>query len=125
MPTRRGSSSADILEQPQALAGRTFDTVVDMGFFHTLSDEERSTWRAVLGGLLAPGGGYVMVCFSELVPGGCGPRHISEAEIRETFREADGFAVTDLERTAIQSNRDGAPADIPAWLARIERTGAA
>jgi cyclopropane fatty-acyl-phospholipid synthase-like methyltransferase len=115
----------DILEQPQALAGCTFDTVVDMGFFHTLSDAQRSAWRAVLGGLLVPGGGYVMVCFSELVPGGCGPRHISETEIRETFREADGFAVTDLVRTAIRSNRDGAPAGIPAWLARIQRTGAA
>ncbi len=116
---------ADILEQPQTLADRTFDTVVDMGLFHTLSDEERSTWRAVLGSLLAPGGAYVMVCFSELVPGGYGPRHISEAEIRATFREADGFAVTDLERTGIQSNRDGATVEIPAWLARIERTGAA
>ncbi len=116
---------ADILEQPQALVGRAFGTVVDMGFFHTLSDEERSTWRAVLADLLASGGSYVMMCFSELVPGDYGPRHISEAEIRETFREADGFTVIDLERTAIQSNRDGAPADIPAWLARIERTGAA
>ncbi len=112
---------ADVIRQPEALGDRTFDTVVDMGFFHTLTDEERSAWRSVLARLLAPDGRYVMVCFSDLVPGGCGPRRISEADIRESFRERDGFAVTDLERTEIESNRGGETVAVPAWLARIER----
>lgn len=112
---------ADVLTQPEALGDRTFDTVVDMGFFHTLSDGERSAWRSVLATILAPEGSYVMVCFSELVPGGYGPRHISEEEIRETFRQDEGFEVTDLERALIQSNRDGAAVGIPGWLARIAR----
>jgi len=47
---------ADVLRQPQALGGRTFDTVVDMGFFHTLDDEERAAWAALLADLLVPGG---------------------------------------------------------------------
>jgi hypothetical protein len=75
----------------------------------------------VLARLLTPDGSYVMVCFSDLVPGGCGPRRISEADIRESFRERDGFAVTDLERTEIESNRGGETVAVPAWLARIER----
>jgi SAM-dependent methyltransferase len=114
---------ADVLRDPEALAGRTFDTVVDMGFFHTLSDEQRSAWREVLAGILKPGGSYVMVCFSELVPGGFGPRRISEAEIRETFAEDAGFVVADLERASILSMRDDAPVEIPGWLARIEQRG--
>ena len=112
---------ADILTETQAFGDRTYDTVVDMGFFHTLDDEERSTWRSLLARLLAPGGSYVMVCFSELVPGSCGPRRISEADIRETFAASEGFAVTELERTELRTRRDGAEAPVQAWLARIER----
>ena len=113
---------ADVLRQPQALAGRTFDTVIDMGYFHTLDDEERLAWRDRLTGLLAPGGSYVMVCFSELVPGDGGPRRVSEADIRATFGESEVLRVADLERVEIQSNRYGSEAGVPAWLARVERT---
>ena len=98
---------ADILTETQAFGDRTYDTVVDMGFFHTLDDEERSTWRSLLARLLAPGS--------------CGPRRISEADIRETFAASEGFAVTDLERTELRTHRDGAKAAVQAWLARIER----
>jgi hypothetical protein len=55
------------------------------------------------------------------VPGSCGPRRISEADIRETFAASEGFAVTDLERTELRTHRDGAKAAVQAWLARIER----
>ena len=112
---------ADMLKQPQALGGRKFDTVVDMGFFHTLDDDERVAWRARLADLLVSGGSYVMVCFSELVPGDRGPRRVSAAEIRETFGEAADLAVADLERAEIESRRGGSLAGVPAWLARIER----
>jgi len=124
---QRGLSSpprfvvADILTDPAAFDGRTYDTVVDMGFFHTLDDQERVTWRSLLGRLLTPGDGYVMVCFSELMPGSWGPRRISEADIRGTFAASEGFTVTDLERTELQTLRDGAESAVQAWLARIER----
>ena len=112
---------ADILRQPEALGGRTFDTVIDMGFFHTLDDDERLVWRARLGDLLVPGGGYVMVCFSELVPGDTGPRRSTEADIRGTFGDTGLLKVADLERAEIQANRGGPEAGVPAWVARIER----
>jgi len=112
---------ADILTQPGAVGEATFETVIDMGFFHTLSDEERVVWRDVLGRLLPPAGHYVMVCFSDLVPGGFGPRRVSEAEIRATFSQERGFRVAELERADIESKREGAVATIPGWLALIER----
>jgi len=111
---------ADLLAQPEALGASTFETVIDMGFFHTLSDEERLVWRDRLGRLL-PAGRYVMECFSDLVPGTFGPRHVSEAEIRATFSAEAGFRVAELERAGIESNRDDAVTTIPGWLALIER----
>jgi SAM-dependent methyltransferase len=112
---------ADVLTQSAALAEQPFDTVIDMGFFHTLGDDDRAVWRAVVATLLAPDGDYVMMCFSELVPGDVGPRRLSEAEIRETFGASAGFVVADLERTELESQREGALAGVPAWLARIRR----
>jgi hypothetical protein len=52
---------ADVLAQPPALVGRTFGTVVDMGFFHTLDDAERLAWRQVLADVLVPGDVYLAV----------------------------------------------------------------
>jgi len=116
--------AANVLERPEALGNRSFDTVIDMGFFHTLGDDERLVWRAVLADVLAPGGSYVMVCFSDLVPGTFGPRRISARDIRETFCSAAEFAVTDLERTELESHREDATTAVPAWLARIVRAAA-
>ncbi len=113
---------ADLLREPDALASRRFDTVIDMGFFHTLSDEQRVVWRGVLSGLIVPGGHYVMMCFSDLVPGTCGPRRIAEADVRATFADETGLRVVDLERASLLSLREGARQPVPAWLARIERT---
>lgn len=112
---------ADALGHPLVLTGRTFGSVIDMGFFHTLSDPERLAWRLVLAGLLVPGGAYLMVCFSELVPGGGGPRRITEQEIRDTFAAGAGFRVSDLERVRIESQSGDEVEPVPAWLARIER----
>ncbi len=112
---------ADILAQPEAFDDTSYDTVVDVGFFHTLDDDERATWRALLARLLAPGGVLVMLCFSELVPGSWGPRRISAADIRETFAASEGFTVADLERTQLQTNLGGAGTAVQAWLTRIER----
>jgi len=113
---------ADLLAQPEALGETTFETVIDMGFFHTLSDEERLVWRGLLARLLRSAGRYVMECFSDLVPGGFGPRRLSEAEIRSTFSPEAGFQVVELERVGIESNREDAGATIPGWLTLIERS---
>jgi SAM-dependent methyltransferase len=53
--------------------GRTFDTVIDSGLFHTLSDPERLRFVRNLSEVLKPGGTYFMLAFSELEPGGTVP----------------------------------------------------
>ncbi|MGZ4902783.1 MAG: class I SAM-dependent methyltransferase, partial [Halobacteriota archaeon] len=65
--------------------GRDFDTVIDSGLFHTLSDEERPLFANSLADVLRREGTYFMLCFSELEPGSYGPRRVTQAEIRETF----------------------------------------
>ena len=75
---------ANVLDVLPELVGR-FHSVTDVGFFHALSDEQRFDFAAKLANVLAPGGVYAMLCFSDRVPGDWGPRRVSEAEIRATF----------------------------------------
>lgn len=101
------------------LLGRSFDSAVDVGLFHTLSDEDRVRFSVALGRVLVPGALYVMLCFSDRVPGEFGPRRVSEAEIRNTFR-APEFAVREVRAAGLHSLHADAPV-IDANLARIER----
>ena len=54
------------------------------GFFHTLTDEDRSVYVDNLAAILPPAGKYFMLCFSEREPVGYGPRRITESEIRNS-----------------------------------------
>ena len=95
--------------------GRIFDTATDSGLFHTLSDEDRPRFAESLAGVLAPGGTYFMLCFSDLEPEGYGPRRISQQEIRDTFR--DGWAINYIRPANFESRTR---ADGPrAWLSSI------
>ena len=67
--------------------GRTFETAIDSGLFHTLSDEDRPLFAESLASVLTSAGTYFMLCFSDLEPAGYGPRRISQQEIRDTFQE--------------------------------------
>jgi SAM-dependent methyltransferase len=104
---------------PVALSEEKFDTVTDVGFFHALSDEARGVWVPRLAGLLAVGGSYVMLCFSDKVPGTFGPRRISEAELRETLTPAVGFSTLTIEATRLEAS--AGPGWVDAWLVRAKR----
>jgi cyclopropane fatty-acyl-phospholipid synthase-like methyltransferase len=95
--------------------GRTFDTVIDCGLFHTFSDEERPIFAKNLSTVLRPGGTYYMLCFSEHETGPGGPRRVSQAEIRDTFQE--GWKINCIRDARFESNihADGARA----WLSSI------
>ena len=100
-----------------AALGRTFDTVLDVGLFHTFSDAERPRYAASLGAALRPGGRAFLLCWSDRNPFGRGPRRISPREIRETFR--DGWRVEAVDPEWLETRLpDGR---IHAWLARIAR----
>jgi len=97
--------------------GRTFDTAIDVGLFHSFQDEERPVYAKNLHAVLEPGGRYVMLCWSERNEWGYGPRRVTQAEIRETF--AEGWTVDSIEDDAFETNV--ADWSIHAWLARIMR----
>ncbi|MDD1683764.1 MAG: class I SAM-dependent methyltransferase [Methanoregula sp.] len=96
---------------------RTFDTATDSGLFHTLTDEDRPVFVDNLAAVLAPGGNYFMLCFSDLEPGGYGPRRITELEIRDSFR--DGWSVNYIRPAVFESRtREQGPR---AWLSSITK----
>lgn len=99
-----------------ASLSRIFGTVIDVGFFHSLSDDQRVTWAAQLSAVLEPGGRYHMLCFSEHARVHGGPRRVTQAEIRDTF--ADGFEVTEIRAYPLAS-RFG---EVAGWLATVQRS---
>ena len=81
---------------------RKFDTVTDSGFFHTLSDDDRPVFVDNLAAVLSPAGKYFMLCFSELEPGGYGPRRITQREIEDSFRE--GWSINYIRPAVFESH---------------------
>ncbi|WP_332449752.1 class I SAM-dependent methyltransferase [Methanoculleus sp.] len=118
----RGLQAQFLVWSALDLAGleRTFDTVIDSGFFHVLSDEDRPVFVKSLAAVLAPGGKYLMLCFGDQNPGDYPlPRRIREREIRETF--LDGWRINFI-RLAVFENAIQ-PEGHHAWLASISRAG--
>ena len=94
-----------------------FDTIIDCGLFHVFSDEERPIFTASLSSSLHPGGKYFMLCFSEHVPGSCGPRRVTQAEIRATFSK--GWKINYIREAELESTLG--PESVKAWLSSITR----
>jgi cyclopropane fatty-acyl-phospholipid synthase-like methyltransferase len=101
----------------QEKTAKQFSTATDSGLFHTLSDEDRPVFVENLAAVLSPGGKYLMLCFSELEPGGYGPRRVTQGEIRESFR--DGWTINYIRPATFESRtRAEGP---KAWLSSISR----
>jgi SAM-dependent methyltransferase len=101
----------------QEKTAKQFSTATDSGLFHTLSDEDRPVFVENLATVLSPGGRYFMLCFSDLEPGGYGPRRITQGEIRESFR--DGWTINYIRPATFESRtRAEGPR---AWLASISK----
>lgn len=97
--------------------GRTFDSALDVGLFHTLSDEERPVYADSLGTALEPGGRCALLCWSERNPWGFGPRRVSRSEIRATF--ARGWRIDSIEASRLETKLE--QGHVHAWLARLQR----
>ena len=109
--------AADALES--AAVGRTFDSLIDSGCFHTLTDDDRTRYASSMAALSAPGASLHIACFSEAEPPGWGPRRVTQADLRATF--TDGWEETSISETRFET-RHG-PAGIHAWLASFARRG--
>ena len=95
--------------------GRRFDTAIDVGLFHTLTDEERPVYAEALRGALRVGGRCFLLCWSERNPWGFGPRRVTQMELLGTFER--GWRVGSIaEETFASRFRE----PIHAWLARLE-----
>jgi SAM-dependent methyltransferase len=101
-----------------------FESAIDSGLFHLLSNKARAAYVASLARVLHPGGRFHMLCFSDLEPPGEGPRRVSRAEIDQTFR--DGWEVEDVHGVTIENVIDPdmprfTPGGPRAWLATVLR----
>jgi cyclopropane fatty-acyl-phospholipid synthase-like methyltransferase len=97
--------------------GESFDTVIDCGLFHVFDDRDRREFLGALVASMQPGARYFLVCFSDLEPGGWGPRRIRQEEIRACFSE--GWLVEGIEPTRLEITVE--PGSVHAWLATIRR----
>ena len=77
-----------------------FDTVLDCGLFHVLTNDDRPRFVDSLRSVVSAGGVYHMLCFSEHEPGDVGPRRVTQDEIRASF--SDGWRVDSIEPARIE-----------------------
>ncbi len=94
-----------------------FDTIMDCGLFHVFSDKERPIYATSLSSALNPGGKYFMLCFSEHEPGSCGPRRVTQAEIRAAFRK--GWKINYIREAEFETTFDAE--GVKAWLSSVTR----
>jgi SAM-dependent methyltransferase len=98
--------------------GEQYDTVIDSGLFHVFEDDERRLFVSSLSAVIAPGGRYLMLCFSPEQPGDWGPRRVTPQEIHAAFEE--GWSVDAIEPSRLVLTF--LPEGVFAWLAKLTRT---
>jgi cyclopropane fatty-acyl-phospholipid synthase-like methyltransferase len=94
-----------------------FDTIIDAGLFHNLSDGNRKRYAESLASVLKRGGSYYMLCFSDTQGGLVGPRRISKEEIYSTF--ANGWDVRSIRKAKYRAYYPIGGAH--AWIVSIRR----
>lgn len=97
--------------------GESFDTVLDCGLCHVFGDEDRAAYVEAIRSVVAPGGRFFLLCFSDREPGDQGPRRLTRDDITAAF--ADGWHVDSIERTTLDSptREEG----IHAWSVALTR----
>ncbi|WP_406447000.1 class I SAM-dependent methyltransferase [Streptomyces sp. NBC_01613] len=98
--------------------GRSFETVLDCGLFHTFDDDERPEYVASLASVTEHDGTLYVLCFSDDGPD-TGPHPVSREKLKAAFDPGSGWNVAAIEPDRIQTrfHDDGAPA----WFATIKR----
>jgi ubiquinone/menaquinone biosynthesis C-methylase UbiE len=99
--------------------GRSFDTVLDCGLFHTLDAEERRRYVESLASVTEPDATLYVLCFSTEGPA-VGPHPVSQDELRAAFTPDSGWRVVAIEPDRIHT-RFHDDHGAPAWLARFTR----
>jgi SAM-dependent methyltransferase len=97
--------------------GRTFETVLDCGLFHTFDVDERPAYVTSLAAVTERDATLYVLCFSDEGPDP-GPHPISRDELHAAFRTGWSVVGVEPDRIRTRYHDDGAPA----WLATIKRT---
>ncbi|MGX9790525.1 class I SAM-dependent methyltransferase [Mycobacterium sp. MMS18-G62] len=98
--------------------GRTFDSVLDCGLFHTFDGDERPEYVASLASVTERDATLYALCFSDNGPD-TGPHPVSEEELRSAFNPRSGWNIVAIESEKVHTryHDNGAPA----WLATMKR----
>lgn len=97
--------------------GRTFDTVLDCGLYHTFSDPERELYERNLRSVTHPGSVVHVMAMSDWEEDWGGPRRVSQAELLDTFRA--GWRCDDIREARFVTNFPRIRGH--AWLASFVR----
>ncbi len=98
--------------------GRSFQTVLDCGLFHTFDQEERTRYLASLARATEHDGTLYVLCFSDDGPE-TGPHPVSQEELRAVFHRGAGWNIAAIKPDRIQTRFHDHGA--PAWLATVKR----
>jgi SAM-dependent methyltransferase len=98
--------------------GRTFETVLDCGLFHSFDGDERPGYMASLASVTEHDGTLHVLCFSDDGPD-TGPHPVSQEELRAAFNPGTGWKVAGIEPDRVETRYHDHGA--PAWLATIKR----
>lgn len=98
--------------------GRTFDTVLDCGLFHVITDEERRVYVAQLAHVLRPGGRHLMLGFATHTREQ-GPRGYTPDDLRAFF--SPGYREVFIRATSFKALN--ATEGRPAWISCFVREG--
>jgi SAM-dependent methyltransferase len=100
--------------------GRTFETVLDCGLFHTCDGDERRSYVASLAAVTEHNGTLYVLCFGDEGPD-TGPHPVSQEDLRAAFTSSTGWTIAAIEPDRVQTRFHDANG-APAWLATIKRT---
>ncbi len=101
--------------------GRTFETVLDCGLFHTFDADERPAYVASLAAVTVHDGTLYVLCFSDEGPDP-GPHPIRRDELTAAFHAGNGWKIASIEPDRLQTRFHG-DGGAPAWLAIVRRQG--
>jgi len=94
---------------------RSFDTILDVGLFHTLQPSDRAAYAATLRHVVEPAGWCFVLAWSDRNPFGCGPERVRRLDLRRAFSGA--WRVESIVEEQLETLLPGGR--VHAWLAHL------
>ncbi len=107
------------LEAHGPTLGAPFDTVIDVGLYHSLQPADGTRYAQALASVTRSGGRALVICWSDRNPFGIGPERVSQQALRQTFQDSAGWRVEAIDETTLETRLP--MATVHAWLARLGR----